>query len=355
MKAYQVVENGKPLEEREVEKPKPTGKEILLKTVACGVCHSDVHIHEGYFSLGDEAKLPVPLMTDALAMGHEIFGEVVELGDQVKDIEIGKKYVAYPWIGCGDCNECKNEREHYCSPLTTKNLGINVDGGYAEYVLVPDSKYLFDAGDTPDEVAGSYACRGLTAYSALKKADLKKGQNSVVIISAGGLGLLSLKIIQAAYSINPIVVDIDDDKLDLAKKAGASAVINSKDEKIYEKIAELTEGGATSVIDFVGATETFELASGMFGMKRGGTYVIVGLIGGQTNLQLPMTTLTARTIRGIYVGSLAEMGELMQLVKEGKIEHVDVEKRNASTANETLNDLKNGKINGLVCLTHDHK
>ena len=355
MKAYQVVENGKPLEEREIEKPKPTGKEILLKTVACGVCHSDVHIHEGYFSLGDEAKLPVPLMTDALAMGHEIFGEVVELGDQVKDIEIGKKYVAYPWIGCGDCNECKNEREHYCSPLTTKNLGINVDGGYAEYVLVPDSKYLFDAGDTPDEVAGSYACRGLTAYSALKKADLKKGQHSVVIISAGGLGLLSLKIIQAAYSINPIVVDIDDDKLDLAKKAGASAVINSKDGNIYEKIAELTEGGATSVIDFVGAAETFELASGMFGMKRGGTYVIVGLIGGQTNLQLPMTTLTARTIRGIYVGSLAEMGELMQLVKEGKIEHVDVEKRNASTANETLNDLKNGKINGLVCLTHDHK
>ena len=355
MKAYQVVENGKPLEEREIEKPKPTGKEILLKTVACGVCHSDVHIHEGYFSLGDEAKLPVPLMTDALAMGHEIFGEVVELGDQVKDIEIGKKYVAYPWIGCGDCNECNNGREHYCSPLTTKNLGINVDGGYAEYVLVPDSKYLFDAGDTPDEVAGSYACRGLTAYSALKKADLKQGQNSVVIISAGGLGLLSLKIIQAAYSINPIVVDIDDDKLDLAKKAGASAVINSKDVNIYEKIAELTEGGATSVIDFVGAAETFELASGMFGMKRGGTYVIVGLIGGQTNLQLPMTTLTARTIRGIYVGSLAEMGELMQLVKEGKIEHVDVEKRNASTANETLNDLKNGKINGLVCLTHDHK
>ena len=104
------------------------------------------------------------------------------------------------------CIRDSNDREHYCSPLTTKNLGINVDGGYAEYVLVPDSKYLFDAGDTPDEVAGSYACRGLTAYSALKKANLVKAQNSVVIISAGGLGLLSLKIIQAAYSINPIAV-----------------------------------------------------------------------------------------------------------------------------------------------------
>ena len=167
MKAYQVVENGKPLEKREIEKPTPTGKEILIKTVACGVCHSDVHIHEGFFSLGEEAKLPVPLMTDALAMGHEIYGEVVQLGEDVSDVEIGKKYVAYPWIGCGNCDECANDREHYCSPLTTKNLGINVDGGYAEYVIVPDSKYLFDAGDTPDEVAGSYACRGLTAYSCL--------------------------------------------------------------------------------------------------------------------------------------------------------------------------------------------
>ena len=168
MKAYQVVENGKPLVEKNIAKPVPNGNEILIKTVACGVCHSDVHIHEGFFSLGDDAKLPVPLMTDALAMGHEIYGEVVEIGDNVEGIEIGKKYVAYPWIGCGECNECKNGREHYCSPLTTKNLGINVNGGYAEYVLVPHSKYLFDAGNTPDEVAGSYACRGLTAYSALK-------------------------------------------------------------------------------------------------------------------------------------------------------------------------------------------
>ena len=102
MKAYQVVENGKPLVEKNIAKPVPNGNEILIKTLACGVCHSDVHIHEGFFSLGDDAKLPVPLMTDALAMGHEIYGEVVEIGDNVEGIEIGKKYVAYPWIGCGE-------------------------------------------------------------------------------------------------------------------------------------------------------------------------------------------------------------------------------------------------------------
>ena len=355
MKAYQIVENGKPLEKRDIEKPVPSGKEILLKTVACGVCHSDVHIHEGFFSLGEDAKLPVPLMTDALAMGHEIYGEVVETGEDVEGVEVGKKYVAYPWIGCGECRDCKHDREHYCSPLKTKNLGINVNGGYAEYVLIPDSKYLFDAGNTPDEAAGSYACRGLTSYSALKKANLKEGDKSVVIISAGGLGLLALKIIQAAYSINPIVIDIDDEKLEIAKAAGASAVLNSKDESINEKIMELTNGGATSVIDFVGAAETYELASGMFGMKRGGTYVIVGLIGGQTTVQIPMIPLGARTIRGVYVGSLKEMGELMELVREGKIDHLDFEKRNISEANATLNDLKNGNIHGLVCLTHDHE
>ena len=354
MKAYQIVENGKPLEKREIKKPIPVGEEILIKTIACGVCHSDVHIHEGFFSLGEDAKLPVPLMTDALAMGHEIYGEVVELGEKVEDIQIGKKYVAYPWIGCGECRDCLHGREHYCSPLKTKNLGINVDGGYAEYVLIPNSKYLFDAGNTPDEAAGSYACRGLTAYSALKKANLKEGDTSVVIISAGGLGLLALKIIQAAYSIKPIVIDMDDKKLELAEAAGASAVINSKDESLNEKVMKYTNGGATSVIDFVGASETFELASGMFGMKRGGTYVVVGLIGGQSTIQIPMIALGARTIRGVYVGSLEEMGELMELVRNGIIDHIDFEKRDISKANETLNDLKNGKIHGLVCLTHDH-
>ena len=352
MKAFQLVENGKPLKEVEIEKPSPGKNEILLKTVACGVCHTDVHIHEGFFHLGGDAKLPLPL-PEPIAMGHEIYGEVVEVGDNVKDIQVGKKYVAYPWIGCRECDECLNGREHYCSPMVTKNLGVNVNGGYAEYVLVPDSKYLFDAGDTPDEVAGSYACRGLTAYSALKKANLKKGDDSVVIISAGGLGSLALQIIQAAYSINPIVVDIDNNKLEIALKNGARAVINSNSEDAAQKILELTNGGASSVIDYVGSASSYEFSAGLFGVKRGSTYVMVGLIGGQTTVQLPMITLMARTITGVYLGSLQEMSELMSLVREGKIDDVDVEIRHASKATETLDDLKNGKISGLVCLTHE--
>ena len=177
MKAYQVVENGKPLEEKELETPEPKGSEILLKTVACGVCHSDVHIHDGYFDLGGGVQLPSPLPEGKpLTMGHEIFGEVVATGEDVEGINIGEKYVAYPWMGCGDCDLCNDDMTHYC--MNNSNLGIHVGGGYGDHVLVPDRKYLFDAADTPDSLAGSYACRGLTAYSALKKAGPYTKDNS---------------------------------------------------------------------------------------------------------------------------------------------------------------------------------
>ena len=140
----------------------------------------------------------------------------------------------------------------------------------------------------------------------------------------------------------------------IAKEAGASAAINSNDEDAAMKIFEITGGGAKSVIDFVGAAPAFEFAYGLFGLVRGGTYVLVGLLGGQTSLQLPLVTLTARTLTGTYVGSLAEMGELMDLVRSGKIDPVPVEARNVSEADKTIKDLASGSINGLVCLKHDH-
>ena len=116
MKSYKVVKSGEPLEEQQIDKPSPSGKEILIKTISCGVCHTDIHIHDGYFDLGDETHIP-SRVTENLAMGHEVFGEVVEVGEQVTNIQIGKKYVVYPWIGCGNCNECQNDMEHYCSPF----------------------------------------------------------------------------------------------------------------------------------------------------------------------------------------------------------------------------------------------
>ncbi len=348
MKAYQVVENGKPLEKKEIETPTPTGKEILLKTVSCGVCHSDVHIHDGYFDLGADMKLPMPL-AEPLTMGHEIFGEVVSFGEEVTSVNIGERYVAYPWIGCGDCDLCNSDKTHYC--LNNSNIGINVSGGYGDHVLVPAEKYLFDAGDTPDSLAGSYACRGLTAFSALKKAAPFNKNSSLVIVSAGGLGLLALKIARAAYDINPIVIDIDEEKLKVAKNLGASEIINSSSEDAAQKLMEITNGGANAIVDFVGAESSVNL--GYQSLAKGGILVVVGLFGGQITIPLPLLTLTEKKILGSYVGSLGEMEELMKLVSTGKIEPVEVESRNISEANRTLEEMKNGDLLGLVSLTHD--
>jgi alcohol dehydrogenase/propanol-preferring alcohol dehydrogenase len=347
MKAYQVVENGKPLEEKNLDTPAPKGKEILLKTLSCGVCHSDVHIHDGYFDLGGGMQLPTPLL-EPLTMGHEIFGEVVSVGEEVSNINVGEKYVAYPWIGCGDCELCNTDKTHYC--MNNSNLGINVSGGYGDHVIVPGEQYLFDAGDTPDSLAGSYACRGLTAFSALRKAEPFPHDNSLVIVSAGGLGLLALKIARAAYGINPIVLDIDDEKLKVAKNLGASCVINTSKENAAEKIMEATGGGAKSIVDFVGAEASVNL--GYQCLTKGGTQVVVGLFGGQMNIALPLMTLTEKKLMGSYVGSLGEMKDLMKLVSAGKIEPVEVESRDVSEANRTLEEMKSGKLLGLVSLTH---
>ena len=347
MKAYQVVENGKPLEEKNLDTPAPKGKEILLKTLSCGVCHSDVHIHDGYFDLGGGMQLPTPLL-EPLTMGHEIFGEVVSVGEEVSNINVGEKYVAYPWIGCGDCELCNTDKTHYC--MNNSNLGINVSGGYGDHVIVPGEQYLFDAGDTPDSLAGSYACRGLTAFSALRKAEPFSHDSSLVIVSAGGLGLLALKIAIAAYGINPIVLDIDDEKLEVAKNLGASCVINTSKENAAEKIMEATGGGAKSIVDFVGAEASVNL--GYQCLAKGGTQVVVGLFGGQMNIALPLMTLTEKKLMGSYVGSLGEMKDLMKLVSAGKIEPVEVESRDVSEANRTLEEMKSGKLLGLVSLTH---
>ena len=347
MKAYQVVEPGLPLIENEFETPVPENTEILLKTVACGVCHSDIHIHEGFFDLGSGNKLPVPLQTP-YTLGHEIFGEVVAIGDKVENIEIGQRYVAFPWIGCGECNFCEEGNGNLCNAANV--LGIHRGGGFGDHVLVPHSKYLFDKGDTPDELAGSYACSGLTAYSALKKVAPITNDNSLVIIGAGGVGMMALQIAQAAFSINPIVVDIDDKKLELAKKSGASSIFNSSKEESFMELFEATGGGAISVIDFVGAESSSNLGYNL--LRKGGTLVIVGLFGGQISIPLPMIPIMSKNLLGSYVGNLQEMEELMDLVKTGKVNPIPVVSRPASEANSTLEDLKKGKILGRASLIY---
>jgi len=188
MISYQTAAPGAPLVEVESATPVPQGAEVLIKTLACGVCHSDIHMHDGMFELGGGKQLEVG--REGMVLGHEIFGEVIAKGPEAEDISIGDRRVVFPWIGCGECSFCKRGEEHICTP--GRALGIMSAGGFSDHVLVPHSRYLFDKGDASESLAATYACSGLTAYGALKKVgDLQEGEE-LVIIGAGGVGMMAI-------------------------------------------------------------------------------------------------------------------------------------------------------------------
>ncbi len=347
MKSFQFAEYGAPLQSFENATPKPEGEQVLVRIDACGVCHSDIHLWEGYFDLGGDNKLDLSQGRQLpFTLGHEIVGEVVAVGDKATGVAVGDKGVVYPWIGCGDCPVCGAGQEHLCN--RPRALGVTVAGGYADHVLIPSGRYLYPYGDVAPSLACTYACSGLTAYGALKKAKGRAEGRNLLIIGAGGVGMAGLAIAQAVLDTEIIVADIDPAKLDAAKAAGADHVVNSKDADAVKQVMSLTGGGAAASVDFVGAA-----ASAGFGVRtlgKGGKLVIVGLFGGALPISVPLFPLKAMAIEGSYVGSPEEMAELMELVRAGKIKPIPVEPRPLDQAQQTIDDLRQGKIVGRVVL-----
>ena len=348
MKSYQIREYGEPLQLVESPDPQPTGTELLIRVVACGVCHSDLHLWEGHFDLGGGRKLDVRGdRTLPFTLGHEIVGEVVATGPGASDATSGDLRVVFPWIGCRSCDICGRDAEHLC--LQPQALGTFLDGGFSDHVLVPHPRYLFDFGDTDPLRACTYACSGLAAYSALKKVDGHPGAHTV-IIGAGGVGLAALRIAQAMSPAREvIVVDIRRDKLEAAEESGADHVVDGADAKAHRQLKRLTNGGAYAIIDCVGSEGTASL--GMRALAKSGTLVIVGLFGGSIQISLPLLPLKDLTIQGSDLGSLAEMGELMEFVRAGRLGPTPIETRALDRAQSALDDLATGNVLGRVVLT----
>jgi propanol-preferring alcohol dehydrogenase len=349
MRMFQVCQCGAPLQLNEKPTPTPTGSEILLKTVAAGVCHSDLHIWDGYYELGAGKRLQLldRGIKLPLTMGHENVGDVVAIGPDVKGVKIGARMLAHPWMGCGECSVCQRGDEQFCK--TPRNLGVFSDGGYADYFMVPHSRYLFDIGDMAPEKVAPLACSGITTFSAIKKAGAIIKDEPLVIIGAGGLGLMCLALNKMMGNKGAIVVDIDPVKRDAAMKAGAIAVVDGKAPDAAQQIIKLTNGGAWAVNDYVGSTTTVQL--GVDCITKGGKIIVVGLFGGDITVSTPFFPLKAMAIQGSYVGSLPEMKELLDLVRAKGLPPIPMTTRPLDQVGSALDDLRAGKVIGRVVLT----
>jgi D-arabinose 1-dehydrogenase-like Zn-dependent alcohol dehydrogenase len=349
MKSYQLVEFGKPLSPVDVATPQPVGEEVLIEVQAAGVCHSDLHIWEGSYDLGGGKRLSLKDrgMRLPLTMGHETAGKIVAIGPDVKDRKVGEVCLVYPWIGCGECRVCRMGYENLC--MKPRCLGVHCDGGYSDHLIIPKSKYLLPIGDLDPVALAPYACSGVTTYSALKKlGDLIK-EEPIIVIGAGGLGLMCLSILKAMGGRGAIVIDIDQKRREAAIKAGALAAIDGAAPDAAAQITAAFGGPCWGAIDLVGSSATAELAFNA--LAKGGKLVMVGLFGGAAPWSLPLIPMKAATIEGSYTGNLAETQELLDLVREGKVPPIPIGRRPLSAATETIEDLRQGKIVGRVVLT----
>ncbi|MEL7469741.1 MAG: alcohol dehydrogenase [Pseudomonadota bacterium] len=353
--SYDLVEFDKPLQERQRPMPVPEGTEVLVRVRRSGVCHSDLHIQEGFFDLGEEGKLDMAERGMKLpqALGHEFLGEVVAAGPEAEDAPIGKTMMVHPWIGClqPDCVACSNDRENDCTKM--RALGVVRDGGYGEYVVVDHPRFLVNIDGLDLDTVTPYACSGVTVYCALKKVDpaLMNPGEWLAVMGTGGLGLNAIAIGKAMGFEKIVACDIDDVKLQTAVSMGADAVLNTTREDALEELRKITDNKLLGVVDTVGVPQTSRLS--VHALVKMGRYVIVGLHGGDFKMPLPWLPQKALTVRGSYVGSCKDLKELIDLVRTGNVKEIPVQTRPLSAASETLEDLKAGKINGRVVLTTD--
>ena len=341
------MEPDKPLELNQIEISEPTGTQVLVKVVSTGVCHSDLHLWEGGYDTGDGfMKVTDRGVKFPVTPGHEVVGKVEKIGESVKDVRIGDTVLVYPWIGCGKCPTCEKGDTNLCE--TPKSLGVFQDGGYAEQVIVPDYKFLASIDDLNPDSASSLACSGLTAYTAIKKA-LMNNPESILIVGAGGLGLMGVQLASHMTKCRIICADLDDKKLNIAKELGATHVVNTKESDATQKIMSIcNEKGVDSVVDFVNAPPTVKLDLSV--IRKRGNIILVGLFGGSVDLPLVSVPLKAITIQGAYTGNYKDMIELIELAKSGVVNPIVSKHYKLDDANTALEDLKNRKIIGRAVI-----
>lgn len=345
---YRIVECGHPLMRDETPVPRAEGSEVIVRIEAASVCHTDLHLHDGYFDLGRGRKIAMTERGVTLphTPGHESVGRVMALGPEAGGVSVGQRVLVYPWIGCDDCAVCAAGAGHLCA--APRFLGVFRDGGFATHLSVPDARYLFALNDGTDPAqAAPLACSGVTTYSALLKVRRHAAAGPFAIIGAGGLGLMALALSRMLGMPAPVVVEPDAGRRQAALDAGAGGAFGNDASGV--DAARIALGGAAmAVVDFVGTPETIALGVELLG--KGGKLIVVGMFGGELTLPIPTLVLRALSLEGSYVGSLAEMSELMQLVAAKGLPPVPLKRLALRDVNSALADVRAGRVTGRAVL-----
>jgi propanol-preferring alcohol dehydrogenase len=346
MQSARIVEPKESLQIQELERPQATGSQVLIKVKSSGVCHSDIHLWDGGYEGpgGTFLKTTDRGVKYPLTPGHEIAGTIEQMGSEARDqFQKNEAVLVYPWIGDGLCPACRAGEENLCD--NPRSLGIYQDGGYAEYVLVPSYRYLIRLDKEIDmDAAATLSCSALTAYGAVKNTEIRPNDN-VVVVGAGGLGLMAIQLAKAISGARIIALDLNDEKLTTAKQNGADDIINSKKEDPIKSVMEFTDNlGADAVIDFVNSSKTVETELQF--LRRRAKVILVGLFGGEVKLNLVTMPTKAFRLIGSYTGSIADVTELLSLAKRGVIKPVITDRFKLRQATEALSKLKEGEIVG---------
>ncbi|MGO2734279.1 alcohol dehydrogenase AdhP [Psychrobacter sp.] len=336
MKAAVLHEFHQPLQIEEVDIPTPGAGEIVVKMQASGVCHTDLHAVEG-----DWPVKPSP----PFIPGHEGVGLITAVGEGVTHVKEGDR-VGVPWLysACGHCTHCLGGWETLCE--SQQNAGYSVDGSFSEYVLA-NANYVGIIPESVDSIEiAPVLCAGVTVYKGLKMTEAKPG-DWVVISGIGGLGHMAVQY-AIAMGLNVAAVDIDDEKLEFAKKLGATITVNAKNTDPGEYLKEEI-GGAHGVLVTAVSSIAFDQAISM--VRRGGTVVFNGLPTGDFPVSIFDTVLNGITIRGSIVGTRLDLQESLDMAAAGKV-RATVAAEPLENINDIFDRMRNGKIEGRIVIDY---
>jgi alcohol dehydrogenase, propanol-preferring len=344
MQAVRFVGVGRPARIEDVPRPSPRPGQVVIKIGGAGVCHSDLHVMEEDFGF----KPPFTL-------GHENAGWIAELGSGVTGFKEGDAVAVYgPW-GCGRCHACQRSMENYCenwAEIDGFGGGLGLDGGMAEYMLVPAARLLVPLGKLGPAKAAPLSDAALTPYHAIKRSlpHLHAGSTAVVL-GLGGLGHMAIQLLRVLAPVRIVAADVDDRKLEQAKALGADDIINNRDTGEAAGRIQRIAGprGAALVLDCVGVQPTFDLGAKLLG--RDSVWTIVGLGGGHHDFHHGSTPYgTSMSIP--YWGSRVELMEVIAMARDGRI-HAETSEFPLAQAVDVYERLKAGQIAGRAVLIPD--